>query len=154
MSHRIKRFAAFAIFYRFAAVDSILGLGGHQGGHRNRHRNDKIKSTRRDGLGVHVSRSLNKSFVPLFNSSMQRVPGLIIAILQTPLRSHDLTDFGMLTCSATSLSLFVRVCTVWSMKRAPCSGPGPRAALLEQSAGDLVAGQHMLSAGPVIHPTI
>jgi hypothetical protein len=32
MSHRIKRFAAFAIFalfYHFAAVDSILGLGGH-----------------------------------------------------------------------------------------------------------------------------
>ena len=32
MSHRIKRFAAFAIFaifYHFAAVDSILTLGGH-----------------------------------------------------------------------------------------------------------------------------
>jgi hypothetical protein len=32
MSHRIKRFAAFAIFasfYLFAAVDSILGFGGH-----------------------------------------------------------------------------------------------------------------------------
>ena len=32
MSHRIKRFAAFAIFalfYLIAAVDSILGLGGH-----------------------------------------------------------------------------------------------------------------------------
>ena len=32
MSHRIKRFAAFAIFalfYHFAAVDSILGFGGH-----------------------------------------------------------------------------------------------------------------------------
>ena len=32
MSHRIKRFAAFAIFalfYHFAAVDSISGLGGH-----------------------------------------------------------------------------------------------------------------------------
>jgi hypothetical protein len=33
MSHRIKRFAAFAIFarfYHFAAVDSIPGLFGHQ----------------------------------------------------------------------------------------------------------------------------
>ena len=32
MSHRIKRFAAFAIFalfYHFAAVDSISGLCGH-----------------------------------------------------------------------------------------------------------------------------
>ena len=32
MSRRIKRFAAFAIFalfYHFAAVDSILGLSGH-----------------------------------------------------------------------------------------------------------------------------
>ena len=32
MSHRIKRFSAFAIFalfYHFAAVDSILGFGGH-----------------------------------------------------------------------------------------------------------------------------
>src|SRR5208337_267605 len=32
MSHRIKRFAAFAIFalfYHFAAVDSILSFGGH-----------------------------------------------------------------------------------------------------------------------------
>jgi hypothetical protein len=32
MSHRIKRFSAFAIFvsfYLFAAVDSILGFGGH-----------------------------------------------------------------------------------------------------------------------------
>jgi hypothetical protein len=33
MSHRIKRFATFAIFacfYRFAAMDSISGLFGHQ----------------------------------------------------------------------------------------------------------------------------
>ena len=32
MSHRIKRFSAvaiFALFYLFAAVDSILGFGGH-----------------------------------------------------------------------------------------------------------------------------
>src|ERR1700679_3085898 len=59
MSHRIKRFAAFAIFalfYHFAAVDSILGLGGHhvdtKVDTKNHHRNDKIKSTRRDRVLV------------------------------------------------------------------------------------------------------
>jgi hypothetical protein len=63
MSHRIKRFAAFAIFYHFAAVDSILGLGGHHVDTKNHQHNDKIKSTRRDRFGVHVSRSLSKGFV-------------------------------------------------------------------------------------------
>ena len=43
-----------------ASVDT----NGHQGGHQNHHRNDKIKSIRRDGFGVHVSRSPSKSFVP------------------------------------------------------------------------------------------
>jgi len=64
MSHRIKRFAAFAIFalfYHFVAVDSILGLGGHhvdtKVDTKTITRNDKIKSTRRDRFGVHVSRS-------------------------------------------------------------------------------------------------
>jgi hypothetical protein len=59
MSHRIKRFAAFAIFalfYHFAAVDSILGFGGHhvdtKVDTKNRHRNDKIKSTRMDRILV------------------------------------------------------------------------------------------------------
>jgi hypothetical protein len=53
MSHRIKRFAAFAIFARFylvAAVDSILGLGGHhvdtKVDTKTDHCNDKIKSSR------------------------------------------------------------------------------------------------------------
>ena len=55
MSHRIKRFAAFAIFalfYHFAAVDSILGFGGHHVDTKldtkTSHRNDKIKSIRSD----------------------------------------------------------------------------------------------------------
>jgi hypothetical protein len=62
MSHRIKRFAAFAIFasfYLFAAVDSILDFGGHQGGHQNRHRNDKIKSIRRNKVLVSAPFSQN-----------------------------------------------------------------------------------------------
>jgi hypothetical protein len=53
MSHRIKRFSAFAIFalfYHFAAVDSILGLGGHhvdtKVDTKSGQRNNKIKSIR------------------------------------------------------------------------------------------------------------
>ena len=53
MSHRIRRFAAFAIFalfYHFAAVDSISGLGGHhvdtKVDTKNHHRNDRNKSIR------------------------------------------------------------------------------------------------------------
>jgi hypothetical protein len=53
MSHRIKRFAAFAIFalfYHFAAVDSILDLGGHHVDTKvdikSGQRNDRIKSIR------------------------------------------------------------------------------------------------------------
>jgi hypothetical protein len=42
ISHRNKRFPAFALFYHFDAVDSISGLGAHQ----NHHCNDKIKSIR------------------------------------------------------------------------------------------------------------
>jgi hypothetical protein len=57
MSHRIKRFAAFALFYHFAAVDSILDLGGHHVDTKTIIANDKIKSTRRERFGVHVSRS-------------------------------------------------------------------------------------------------
>ena len=53
MSHRIKRFAAFAIFalfYHFAAVDSILGFRGHHVDTtvdtKSGQHNDRIKSTR------------------------------------------------------------------------------------------------------------
>ena len=73
ISHRIKRFAAFAIFalfYHFAAVDSILGLGGHQ----NRHRNDRIKSTRTSRIWCPVSPFTEQKFRPLFGSSMQQAP--------------------------------------------------------------------------------
>ena len=67
MSHRIKRFAAFAIFalfYHFAAVDSISGLGGHhvdtKVDTKTHHSNDKFKSTRRGRIGVQVSRHRTK----------------------------------------------------------------------------------------------
>ena len=52
-SHRIKRFADFAIFalfYHFAAVDSISGFGGHhvdtKVDTKSDQRNDRIKSIR------------------------------------------------------------------------------------------------------------
>ena len=58
MSHRIKRFAAFAIFaffYHFAALDSNSGLGGHhvdtKVDTKTHHSNDKFKSTRRGRIG-------------------------------------------------------------------------------------------------------
>ena len=59
MSHRIKRFAAFAIFalfYHFAVVDSISRLSGHhvdtKVDTKNHERNDKIKSIRIDRVLV------------------------------------------------------------------------------------------------------
>ena len=60
MSHKIREFIAFAIFalfYHFAAVDSILGFYRHQidtkEDTKNHHGNDKIKSIRRiKNLGV------------------------------------------------------------------------------------------------------
>ena len=79
MSHRIKRFAAFAIFasfYLFAAVDSILGFGGHQGGHQNRHRNDKIKSIRRNEVLVSARLSQNQKNATNGQSKIDVLPSL------------------------------------------------------------------------------
>jgi hypothetical protein len=57
MSHRIKRFAAlaiFALFYRFAAVDSILGSPwtpcGHQGGHQENQAATRLSLAEDGGL--------------------------------------------------------------------------------------------------------
>ena len=62
MSHRIKRLAAFAIFalfYHFAAVDSIFGHGGHQIGSTQRQNQVYQMSW---NFGVHHRRPESKSF--------------------------------------------------------------------------------------------
>ena len=82
MSHRIKRFAAFAIFalfYHFAAVDSILGFRGHhvdtKVDTKSDQRNDEIQFIRCARLRRHSQSNpvVSNALTPLIEDPVTRM---------------------------------------------------------------------------------
>src|ERR1700723_3146375 len=78
MSHRIKRFAAFAIFARFylvAAVDSILGFYRHQTDTKTSTATTRSSLPEETVLVSTFPGHRGKRFAPLFGSKWSEPPG-------------------------------------------------------------------------------